>query len=145
MRASVNRMNAQQQTDRPSRAQYQARRRRQSVVLYFRSETELAEHRLAAASSGYEHNFNAWLLQMVANATSGSVFPPEYVEAIKKDLEKTRAWLETAREENQDYRAQVKLLQADRDTLLTLLHGLPDGADVAARFLEQASARGVRQ
>jgi hypothetical protein len=67
------------------------------------------------------------------------------VEAIKRDLEKARSWLETAREENQDYRAQVKVMQAQRDTLLTLLHGLPDGAEVAARFLEQvAPAQGVR-
>jgi hypothetical protein len=141
-------MDAQEQHHnqvRPSRADYQARRRQQSVVLYFRSAEELAEHRLAAAASGYEHNFNAWLLQMIRNATSGSVFPPEYVEAIKRDLEKARSWLETAREENQDYRAQVKVMQAQRDTLLTLLHGLPDGAEVAARFLEQvAPAQGVR-
>ena len=129
---------------RPSRADYQARRRQQSVVLYFRSPAELAEHRLQATASGYEHNFNAWLLQMVRNATSGSVFPPEYVEAIRRDLEKARSWLETAREENHDYRGQVKLLQAQRDTLLTLLHGLPEGAEVAARFLEQvAPAQGV--
>lgn len=142
-------MDAQEQDSkhaRPSRADYQARRRHQSVVLYFRSAEELDTHRAAAAASGYEHNFNAWLLQMVANATSGTVFPPEYVEAIKKDLEKARTWLETAREENQDYRGQVKLLQAQRDTLLMLLHGLPEGADVAARFLEQATAQvpGVR-
>lgn len=131
---------------RPSRADYQAKRRQQSVVLYFRSVDELDSHRAAALASGYEHNFNAWLLQMVANATSGTVFPPEYVEALKKDIEKARAWLETAREENQDYRGQVKLLQAQRDTLLTLLHTLPDGADVAARFLEQVTSQsqGVR-
>lgn len=141
-------MDAQEQhrkQARPSRADYQARRRRQSVVLYFRTTDELTEHRLAAMASGYEHNFNAWLLQMIRNATSGVVFPPEYVEAIKRDLEKTRAWLDTSREENQDYRGQVKLLQAQRDTLLTLLHGLPDGAEVAARFLEQVTAaQGVR-
>lgn len=138
-------MKAQQAIQtRPSRAEYQARRRQQSVVLYFRTTEDLLQHREAARASGYEHNFNAWLIQMIANATSGTVFPPEYVEALKRDLEKARSWLDVAREENQDYRAQVKLLQAQRDTLLTLLHGLPDGGEVAARFLEQNTPAGVR-
>jgi len=93
---------------------------------------ELASFRTAAAAGGYENNFNAWLLQMLANATSGAVYPPEYVDGLKRDVDKLRDWLDTAREEATDYRAQVKLLQAQRDTLLTLLHGLPDGAEVAA-------------
>lgn len=124
--------------DRPSKARYQARRRLQSVDLYFRSPEELAEHRAAAEAGGYS-NFNAWLLQMIANATSGTVYPPEYVEGLCKEVEKLRAWLDTAREEATDYRSQVKVLQAQRDSLLSLMHGLPDGPDVAARFLEQSS------
>lgn len=49
LRASVNRMNAQQENQaRASRANYYAQRRRQSVVLYFPSESELMEHRAAA-------------------------------------------------------------------------------------------------
>lgn len=128
--------------EKRSRAAYQAQRRLQSVTLYFRTPAELAAFKAAAEAGGYA-NFNAWLLQMLANATSGAVYPPEYVEGLKKEVEKLRGWLDTARDEAADYRAQVKLLQAARDTLLTLLHGLPEGGEVAARFLEQANARGV--
>lgn len=124
------------------RRAYQAQRRAQAVTLYFRSPEELAAYRTAAAEGGYA-TFNAWILQMLANAGSGSLYPPEYVDGLRRDLEKTRAWLETARDENQDYRAQLKLLQAQRDTLLTLLHGLPDGPEVAARFLEQVTSKAV--
>lgn len=123
-----------------SRAEYQARRRFQCVNLYFRSVEELAAHKAAAEAGGYA-NFNAWLLQMIANATSGSVYPPEYVEGLKREVEKLRAWLDTARDEAADYRAQVKVLQNERDVLLTLLHGLTGGPEIAARFLEQSSNR----
>lgn len=124
------------------RRAYQAQRRAQAVTLYFRSPEELAAYRSAAGEGGYA-TFNAWILQMLANAGSGSLFPPEYVDGLRRDLEKTRSWLETSRDENQDYRGQLKLLQAQRDTLLTLLHGLPEGAEVAARFLEQVTSKAV--
>jgi hypothetical protein len=81
---------------------------------------------------------------MIANATSGAIYPPEYVEDLKRDVEKLRSWLDTAREEATDYRQQVKLLQAHRDTLLVLLHGLPEGGEVAARWLEQNTPGGAR-
>lgn len=124
------------------RRAYQASRRAQAVTLYFRTPEELAAYRNAASEGGYA-TFNGWILQMLANAGSGSLFPPEYVDGLKRDLEKTRSWLETSRDENQDYRGQLKLLQAQRDTLLTLLHGLPEGAEVAARFLEQVTSKAV--
>lgn len=125
------------------RRAYQASRREQAVDLYFRSVHELTAYKAAAAEAGFAANFNGWILQMIQNASSGSLFPPEYVDDLKRDLEKTRSWLETSRDESADYRAQVKLLQAQRDTLLTLLHDLPDGAEVAARFLTQATSKGV--
>jgi hypothetical protein len=124
-----------------SRAAYQAKRREQSVQLYFRSVEELEAFKAAAEAGGYS-NFNAWLLQMLQHATSGAVFPVDYVDGLRKDLEKLRDWLDTAREEATDYRSQVKLLQAQRDALLTLLHNLPEGGEVAARWLDQnASGR----
>ena len=129
---------------RANRASYQAQRRLQCVNLYFRSVEDLAAHKAAAEAGGYS-NFNAWLLQMIANATSGSVYPPEYVEGLRRETEKLRAWLDAAREEAADYRAQVKVLQNERDVLLTLLHGLTGGPEIAARFLEQSSARRASQ
>ncbi|HUR69796.1 MAG TPA: hypothetical protein VM370_11180 [Candidatus Thermoplasmatota archaeon] len=105
---------------------------------------ELAAHRAAAEAGGYA-NFNAWLLQMIANATSGSVYPPEYVEGLKKEVEKLRSWHDTARDAAADYRAQVKVLQNDRAVLLTLLHGVTGGAEIAARFMEQANTRRASQ
>ena len=88
-------MEPQAKPIRSARAEYQARRRLQSVELYFRSPDELAQHRAAAEAGGYA-NFNAWLLQMLANATSGTVYPPEYVEGLKREVEKLRGWLDTA-------------------------------------------------
>ena len=129
------------------RREYQATRRRQMVNLYFRDVEELEAYRRAAEEGGYGWNFNGWILQMLSNATSGSIYPPEYVEGLKKDLERARAWLETSRDENADYRVQVKTLQRERDVLLTLLQGLPpEGPELARRFLENATneAAGVR-
>lgn len=125
-----------------SRASYQALRRKQSATIYFQSEQDLAAHKLVARDSGYP-NFNAWILQMVQNAQSGSVYPPEYVEGIKKDADKLRSWLDAAREEASDYRAQLKHLQSQRDMLLTILHGFPEGGEVAAKFLQQHTASRV--
>ena len=92
------------------RRAYQASRRAQAVMLYFRTPDDLAAYR-AAEEGGYA-TFNAWLLQMLANAGSGSRFPSEYVDGLKRELAKARSWLETSRDENADYRSQVKLLQA---------------------------------
>lgn len=121
-----------------SRAAYQKERRKAAVTLYFQSETELAEFRAMAESGGYR-NFNQYLLQLLYNATSGSLYPPEFVEGLKQDAERLRRWLETAKEESEAYRGQTRVLLQQRDILLTLLHGLPTGAEVAARFLQQAA------
>jgi hypothetical protein len=120
------------------RAAYQKERRRAAVLLYFRSETELAEFKAMAKASGYSH-FNQYLLQMLHNATSGSLYPPEFVEGLKQDAERLRRWLETARDESDSYCAQVRTLLQQRDVLLVLIHGLPTGAEVAARFLQQSA------
>jgi hypothetical protein len=74
----------------------------------------------------------------LANATSGNLYPPDYVNGLKAEVAKLRAWLEKAREECDDYRAQIKALQAQRDTAVVLLAGLPDGAELAKRFLPKS-------
>lgn len=120
-----------------SRAEYQRERRQHSTELYFRDVEQMRRYQQMAGDQGYA-TFNGWLLQMLANATSGSTYPPEYVEGLKAEAARLRRWLDAAKEEAEDYRAQVARLQQQRDTLLTLLHGLPDGSEVAARFLQQA-------
>ena len=124
-------------TTRPSRADYQAKRRAQSVDLYFRSPQELSSFRAAAEAAGYP-NFNAYLLQLLANATSGAIYPPEYVDGLRRDLERARAWLEASRDENSDYRAQVKALQQQRDALL-LLAQRSGAAEPAAAIVQQGA------
>lgn len=114
----------------PSRAAYQARRRAQTVDLYFRSVEELEAFKGLAHAAGYK-NFNAWLLQMLANATSGAVYPPEYVDGLRRDLDRAREWLEAARDEVSDYRSQVRLLQQQRDALAAIVHKLGDATQVA--------------
>lgn len=121
-----------------SRAAYQASRRAHSVTLYFRSVEELEDYKQQAQAGGYG-NFNAWLLQMLANATSGAVFPPEYVEGLRKDLERARAWLETSRDEAADYRAQLRTLQQQRDALAVLAHRAAE-PEAVARILAQQGA-----
>lgn len=126
----------------PSAAEYQKARRRQSVLIYFQSEHQREDFRARSRAAGFS-SFSGWLLQMVINATSGSVFPPEYIEGLRQEADRLRRWLETAREESDEYRRQARTLQDQRDHLIVLLHGLPTGAEVAARFLQE-SARGPR-
>lgn len=107
---------------RPSRAAYQAERRQQMHYLYFDSPEDLARHRAMAEAQGYGNRlFNAWLLQMVANGASGSMYPPEYVSGLEKELERVRGWLDGTRDENTAQRAEVRTLQQQRDALLALV------------------------
>lgn len=123
--------------DRASRAQYQRERRKYAMTLYFSSPAEMQAFQARGKAAGYA-NFNAYVLQLLNNATSGSIFPPEYVEGLKQEADRLRRWLETARDEADSYRNQTRVLQQQRDTLVVLLHGLPQGAEVAARFLQES-------
>lgn len=123
---------------RPSRAAYQAQRRAQSVTLYFRSPEDLQHHQDQARAAGYAHNFNAWLLQMVANGTSGSMYPPEYVTGLEKELERVRGWLESARDENTAQRDELRALRSQREALLACV--TEADPQQAARFLKQQGA-----
>ena len=93
------------------RRAYQASRPAQAVPLYFRRTKQLAAYRGVSAEGGYA-TFNGWILQMLANAVSGSLFPLVYVDGLKGDLDKTRSWLETSRDENTDDRSHVKLFRS---------------------------------
>lgn len=122
--------------------EYQKARRRQAVMVYFATEAQRDEMLAKSLAAGYQH-FSPWIVQMVLNATSGAIYQPEYIENLKQEAERTRRWLDAAREEADDYKRQVRMLQDQRERLLVLLHSLPTGAEVAARFLQQ-SAREAR-
>lgn len=124
-------------------AEYNRQRRKASHQLFFENRETLERFQGMARASGYA-SFNKWLLQMIMNATSGSLYPPDYVESLKAESDRLRRWLENTREEAEDLRAQVKMLQSQRDALIVLMHGLPTGPEAAARFLTKA-AREVRQ
>ena len=126
--------------DRESKAEYQRQRRTLSVALYFRSIGEKKAYKAMAAAAGYS-NFNAWLCQMIANATQGRLYPEGYVEELQQEVERLRKQLEGARMTVEDYHAQTRDLLRQRDELLTILHGLPTGAHAAARFLQKNAER----
>jgi hypothetical protein len=121
---------------RRRKIEYANARRQRGIFLYFDSEDQLEQMKLLAQKAGYR-GLSPWLLQMVLNATGGSYYPPEYVQGLKNEGDRLRRWMESAREEAEDYKQQVKRLQSQRDSLLLLIHGLPNGADVVARFLQQ--------
>ena len=118
--------------------EYQLARRRLAVLVYFSSEAQKEELQAKALAAGYQF-FSHWVVQQVLNATSGAIYQPEYVESLKQDAERLRRWLDNAREEAEDYKRQVRLLHEQREHLLVLLHSLPAGAEVAARFLQQSA------
>lgn len=124
----------------PSKKEYNRARRRLVVEVFFQSEAQLEALKQRAKAAGYQR-FSPWVLQMVLNASSGSVYQPEFVEGLKQESERLRRWLETTREEAEEYRRQVRLLQEQRDRLLLLVQGLPSGAEVTARFLQQGVIR----
>ena len=127
---------------RPSRAEYQKERRALLHYLYLPSSLEKARLQALAASEGFGHDFNAWVLLKVYASLSGSVYPAGYVEGLKEDLERVRGWLESAREDASASAQEVKAVRAQKDTLLFLLSELPGGSAVVARFLEE-QARGT--
>ncbi|GEM_PF-3775699 len=116
-----------------SRAAYQAGRRKHSYPLAFKDETEKARFEAMAAQAGYV-SFNAYLLQQLRNATSGAIYPPEYVDGLRKEVEKLRAWLDQAREEAGELRKDGKLLAAEKETLVFLINATKDGKDTLADF-----------
>lgn len=129
---------------RPSRTEYQKQRRALLHDLYFPSPQEKARLQALAGEEGFP-NFNAWILLKLYAGLEGNTYPPGYVESLEADLERVRGWLEASRDEAGEYRKEVKTLQAQKETLLFLLHELPGGADVAARFLQnQTQVQGVR-
>lgn len=114
----------------------QRERAANSTRVYFADPAEMEHFRFLAKKSGYPQ-FSKWIVQMLHNAVGGSLYPPEYVEGLKAEGERLRRWLDASREEADDYKQQVRRLQSQRDSLLILIHGLPTGAEVAARFLQQ--------
>lgn len=102
-------------------AAYMRARRTHTISLYFRSPAEKERLQARAAAMGYPRNFNAWILQMLANATGGNVYPPGYVDGIAKDLERTRGWLEARDQEIQELRAENKNLLRQREDFRVLL------------------------
>lgn len=129
---------------KPTQADRQRERRSRMTELAFKDEPELTHYRALAAAEGYgERRFNAWLLLKLANATSGQVFEPGYVDGLRKDLENTRAALERARDDYADEREARKKAERARDRALYLLHELPGGAEAAARLLKQETGGGA--
>ena len=134
------------QSNPRSRAEYQRQRRALLHDLYFPSAQEKARLQAMAGDEGFP-NFNAWVLLKLYAGLEGTTYPAGYVEGLQADLERTRDWLESSRDEAIAYRSEVKTLQSQKETLLLLLHELPGGPEVAARFLQASAAQvaGLRE
>jgi hypothetical protein len=118
-----------------SRADYQRARRKLLQDLYFRSEADFTTYKGMAREAG-SPTFNSWLLYMIELAASGSAHDPTHVTSIEEKADRYRAWLEQAREEVAELRAETKALQLARDDLQLLLVALvePGGALVGSLF-----------
>src|SRR5581483_4013604 len=125
-----------------SRAAYQAERRKHSILVTFKDQAEKASFEADAEAAGYA-SFNAYLLQLLHNATSGVLYPPDYVEGLRSEVEKLRAWLDQAREENVDLRRDLKALQANEMNLGWILNDVPDGKEILERYRQRTRAPGV--
>src|SRR5882672_7669343 len=119
---------------RAQMAEYQAERRSRSLTLYFPSREEMDRFHSIAHANGYGRNFSGWGLLMLHHATSGHLYPPEYVDDLKREGERLREWLEKARDEAEDYRPQIKILQGKVNTALVLFAGLEEGAQLAKQL-----------
>lgn len=122
-----------------NRAEYQRERRKQSTDLYFGSPEELEAFREMSRQAGYG-TLNKYILHLVRIATSGNVYPPDYVEGLKANVEKLEKRLEAARDENQDYRAESRGLSVEKDILISMMLGLPQGNEAVSKFFEQRTS-----
>ncbi|GEM_PF-5376146 len=117
-------MNAQTMT-RTDRATYLKTRKTASVQLYFPTLAEKTRY-MAMAEDQKFSNFNQFLLQMLAQATSGNVYPAGYVPGLEKEVEKLRGWVHQKDQ-------QLHELHQERATLLRQIADLRLVAQTVAR------------
>lgn len=93
------------------------------MPVYFRDAATKSNAQAKAASMGYS-GCSAWILQMIEVATSGQVYPSEYVEDLRSELERLRRWVEQKDEQIASLRKDVRLAEIQKDDLYTVLAGL---------------------
>lgn len=109
-----------QDTGPASRAAYLKARKAGSITLYFKDEAERAHYHELARAAGYAR-FNDYMLHMLANAASGRVYPPEYVDRIEKEAEKLRGWVAQKDGQIGELSGEVRTLLRQREDLRVLL------------------------
>lgn len=125
--------------DAATSAAYRAHRRACLIFVYASSPEEKAEIARHAQDSGYGKNVSGYCLLALRHYQSGRLYPPGHVERLERELARLREWHEKDQEKIEDYRTQIKALQAARETAVVLLAGLPNGAELAKRLLPQAT------
>lgn len=103
------------------RTAYMRERRKHAMTLYFKDPAEKELYEGLAREAGYHRNPNGYILQMLANARSGAIVPPEVLEGLRKDVEKLKEWLDQAREENAELRSENRLLRREASDLRVLV------------------------
>ncbi|MFA5860685.1 MAG: hypothetical protein WDA16_03225 [Candidatus Thermoplasmatota archaeon] len=114
---------------RDSRAAYMRTRKRGSVQVYFKDEEERAQFEALATSQGYK-NFSGWIVQTLITASTGTVFPADYVAGLQRDVDKYRAWVRQKDEEITELRRDLRLVEAAREdmrvVLASIAHRVPE-------------------
>lgn len=94
-----------------------------SIKVYFRDEAEKLEFIAMAKAEGMG-SFSQWVVQKVLAASSGTVYPPGYVEDLQKAANCHREWLEQRDAEIAELRKDLKLVTQQREDLRVLVASL---------------------
>lgn len=114
--------------------EYMRDRRRASLTVYFSDESEKARFEGIATAQGYAR-FSAWVVQMLYNASSGSLHPAEYVAGLEREVAKYRSWLEQKDQEIVELRRDLRVCEAQREDLRVVLAALNQDVSKAGRKL----------
>ena len=126
-------------TEPRKRTAYMRVRRKRSMTLAFRSPDEKARYEdLAQRASGM--SLNAFVLELLAQATSGNVYPTGYVEDLKARLDKLTLRYDTLQDELAELRAELKVVRQEKEDYRVLATELlakdtapPTGPQAAAQ------------
>lgn len=102
---------------------YQRERAKGAIKIYFRDAAEKAEFLALAETEGIP-NFSQWVVQKLLAASSGTVYPPGYVEDLQKSANRHREWLEQRDAEIAELRKDLKVAVQQREDLRVLVAAL---------------------
>lgn len=118
------------------RRAYASEKRKAGIPIYFASLEEKARYQALAKAEGAS-TFNAWVMQKLLAATSGTVVPAGVVEDLRAHVERYRSWIEQKDAEIAELRRDLRMAQAQRDDLRVVLAALSPSTSI----VKEARAR----